>query len=174
MALAARPRIDFNNRLQALRFVGEDLGLPANQIPAQGMANSGRSYLKFVNFCRTALALPVYLSLDYGSFTSALNIIAAAAGATKAEIVNNPFISSNATPPVVGSVITSTTGIWLNASGATYAYAWKRSGTAIGANQATYTIVSADLGGKTITCDVTATTAAGASTPATSNTILVP
>jgi hypothetical protein len=120
------------------------------------------------------VSLPLYTSLDYGSVTSALNAIATAAGAAKAENVTLPFVGSNATPPVVGSVLTSTTGTWLNAAGATYAYQWKRNGVNIGTNAATYTIVSADLGGKTITCDVTATTGAGASTPATSNPILVP
>ena len=99
MALAVRPKIDFSSRLAAMIAVCEDLGLPANQVPAQSMANSGRTYLKFINNCRAALSLPLYTSLDYSSFTSALNAIGAAAGTAKPEIVNAPFASSNATPP---------------------------------------------------------------------------
>jgi len=175
MALTIRPNIDFNDRLAAIRAIGEDLGLPANQIPAQSMANSSRTYLRFINNCRAALALPLFTSLDFNSVVSALKNIAAAAGSAKAENTFAPMISSNATPPVLGSVLTSTTGIWINAAGATYAYQWKRNGANIGTNQATYTLIAADVGtGRTITCDVTATTGAGASTPATSNAILVP
>ena len=175
MALTIRPNIDFNDRLAAIRAIGEDLGLPANQIPSQSMANSSRTYLRFINFCRAALALPLFTSLDYGSVTSALKNIAAAAGTSKPENTFAPMISSNATPPVAGSVLTSTTGIWINAGGATYAYQWKRNGANVGTNQATYTIVAGDVGtNHTFTCDVTATTGAGASTPATSNIIVVP
>ena len=178
MALATYPRIDFNNRLAAVRTVCEDLGLPANQVPAQGAANSLRTYIKYINFCRTALALPVYLSLDYGSFTSALNTIALAAGVTKPENVNAPFVSSNAVPPAqptTGNILNCTQGIWLNASGATYAYQWQRNGTNIGTNSANYTLLVGDTTHDyTFTCNVTATTAAGASTPSTSNPILVP
>jgi hypothetical protein len=175
MALTIRPNIDFNNRLAAIRAIGEDLGLPPNQIPSQSAANSQRVYLKYINYCRAALSLPLFTSLDYGSVVSALKNIAAAAGTSKPENTTLPMISSNATPPVLGSVLTSTTGIWLNASGATYAYQWKRNGVNVGANASTYTLVAADVGaGHTLTCDVTATTGAGASTPATSNIIVVP
>jgi hypothetical protein len=175
MALALRPRIDFGSRLAAIRAIGEDLGLPANQIPSQTMANSGRTYLRFINNCRTALSLPLYRTLDYGSVVSALNAIAAAAGTAKPENTFAPLVTSNATPPVLGSVLTSTTGIWLNAAGATYAYQWQRNGVNIGTNASTYTLIAADVGtGRSITCSVTATTGAGASTPATSNAIFVP
>lgn len=175
MALAARPRIDFNNRLSALIAVCEDLGLPANQVPSQGMANSGRTYLRYINFCRAALSLPLYTSLDYGSFTSAINAIAAAAGTAKPEIVNAPFASSNATPPIVGSILSVTNGIWLNAGGATFTYQWQRDNVNIaGQTAATHTVVSADLGGHELSCLVVATTGAGASTPSQSNYIVVP
>ena len=116
MALAVRPKIDFSSRLAAMIAVCEDLGLPANQVPAQSAANSPRTYLKFINNCRAALSLPLYTSLDYSSFTSALNAIGAAAGTAKPEIVNAPFASSNATPPITGSVLSVTNGIWLNAA----------------------------------------------------------
>ena len=175
MALAVRPDIDFSSRLAALRAVCEDLGLPANQVPDQGMANSQRVMLKFINNCRAALSLPLYLSMDYTKFTSALNEIGAAAGTAKPEIVNAPFASSNATPPVVGSVLSVTNGIWLNAAGATFSYQWLRDGTAIsGQTAATHTVVSADTGGHELSCNVTATTGAGASTPSTSSIVVVP
>ena len=175
MALTIRPNIDFGSRLAAIRAIGEDLGLPANQIPAQSMANSPRIYLRFINYCRVALSLPAYTSLDYGSVVSALKNIAAAAGTSKAENVTLPNVSSNATPPVQGSVLTSTTGTWSNAAGATYSYQWKRDGANVGTSAATYTVAAGDVGSNhTFTCDVTATTGAGASTPATSNIIVVP
>jgi hypothetical protein len=175
MALAVRPKIDFSSRLAALIAVCEDIGLPANQVPSQGAANSPRTYLRYINNCRTALSLPLYISLDYTKFNSAINEIAAAAGAARPEIVTNPFASSNATPPITGSVLNCTQGIWLNASGASYAYQWKKNGTNIGTNSANYTLLVGDVGsGAVFTCGVTATTAAGASTPATSNPVTVP
>lgn len=177
MALATYPRIDFNNRLAAIRTVCEDLGLPANQVPSQSATNSQRTYLRYINFCRTALSLPLLLSLDYGSVTSAINAIALAAGATKPENVTAPFASSNATPPVQGSVLSVTTGTWLNAAGATYAYQWQKNGANIGTNIATYTLLAGDVNltpDAVFTCNVTATTAAGASTPSTSNQVVVP
>jgi hypothetical protein len=175
MALALRPKIDFSSRLAALRAVGEDIGLPANQILDQSAANSSRTYLKYINYCRTALSLPLYTSMDYTKFNSALNEIAAAAGTAKPEIVTNPFYSSSATPPVQGSVLTCTSGTWINAGGATYAYQHKKNNTNIGTNQATYTLLVGDVGSSAVfTCTVTATTGAGASTPATSNPVSVP
>ena len=175
MALALRQRIDFGSRLSAIRALCEDLGLPANQVPDQNAANSGRTYLKYINNCRAALSMPLLLSLDYGSFVSAVLAIEAAAGNAKAEIVTAPYNSSNATPPVVGSILTSTTGTWINASGATYSYQWQRDNANIaGQTAATHTIVSADQGGHELSCLVTANTAAGASTPSQSNYIVVP
>ena len=175
MALAVRPRIDFSSRLGAIIALCEDLGLPANQVPSQGAANSPRTYLKYINNCRTALSLPLLLNLDYTGFTTAINAIGAAAGTAKPEIVNAPFASSNATPPILGSVLSVTNGIWLNAAGATFTYQWLRDGTNIaGQTTATHTIVSADQGGHELSCNVVATTGAGASTPSTSNVIMVP
>ena len=177
MALATYPRIDFNNRLSAIRTVCEDIGLPANQVPDQSSSNSLRTYLKYINFCRTALSLPLLRSLDYGSVVSAINALALAAGAAKPENVTAPFVGSNATPPVAGSVLSCTTGTWLNASGATYAYQWKKNGANVGTNSATYTVLAGDANltpDAVFTCTITATTAAGTSTPSTSNPITVP
>jgi hypothetical protein len=177
MALATFQNIDFNNRLAAIRTVCEDLGLPANQVPAQSSANSDKTYLKYINFCRAALSLPLFVNLDFNSVVPAINNIALAAGATKPENVTAPFANSNATPPVQGSVLSCTTGTWLNAAGATYAYQWKKSGTNIGTNSSTYTLLAGDVNltpDAVFTCTVTATTAAGASTPSTSNNVVVP
>jgi hypothetical protein len=172
MALAARPIIDFGSRLAAIRAICEDLGLPANQVPDQSAANSPRTYLRYINYCRAALSLPLYTSLDYGSVTSAINAIAAAAGAAKPEIVTAPFVGG---PTTLGGVLTCTTGTWLNAAGATYTYQWLRDNVAIaGQTTSSHTIVAADQGGHELSCNVVATTAAGASTPSQSNFVVVP
>jgi hypothetical protein len=175
MALALRTRIDFNDRLGAIRALCEDLGLPANQVPDQSSANSARTYLKYINYCRAAVSLPLYTSLDYGSFVAALEAIEAAAGTARPEIVTPPNVSSNATPPIAGSILTSTTGTWINAGGATYTYQWQRDNVNIaGQTAATHTVVAADQGGHQLSCLVVATTGAGASTPSQSNQIVVP
>ena len=174
MALALRPKIDFGSRLASIRALCEDLGLPANPVPDQGAANSSRIYLKYINYCRAALSMPLLPGLDYSGFNAAVNAVAAAAGAAKPEIVTNPYASSNATPPVAGSVLSVTTGTWLNAAGATYTYQWQRNGVNYGGTASSYTLLAGDVGhGYVFTCNVVATTAAGASTPATSNPVPV-
>jgi hypothetical protein len=175
MALALRPRIDFGSRLATIRAVCEDLGLPANQVPDQSASNSPRTYLRYINYCRTALSLPLLTGLDYSGFVSAINAIAAAAGTARPEIVTPPYCSSNATPPILGSILSVTNGTWLNAAGATYTYQWQRDNVNIaGQTAATHTIVAADQGGHELSCLVVATTGAGASTPSQSNYIVVP
>ena len=172
MALALRSRIDFNDRLGAIRALCEDLGLPANQVPDQNAANSPRTYLRYINYCRAAVSLPVYLSLDYGSFVSALESIQTAAGAARPEIVNAPVVSGAVT---LGATLTSTNGTWLNSAGATYTYQWQRDNANIaGQTAATHIIVSADQGGHELSCVVIATNAAGPSTPSQSNFVMVP
>ena len=72
----------------------------------------------------------------------------------------------------VGSVLTSTLGTWTGSGTITYGYQWARNAINIsGATSSTYTTVTAD-GDKTITCNVTATDDAGASTVA-SNSIFI-
>lgn len=172
MALAARPRIDFGSRLAAIRAVCEDLGLPANQVPDQSSSNSGRTYLRYINFCRTALSLPLYTSLDYGSFTAAINAIAAAAGTARPEIVTPPNVSGST---ALAGTLTCTTGTWINAGGAAYTYQWQRDNANIaGQTAATHVVVAADQGGHELSCLVVATTGAGASTPSQSNYVVVP
>ena len=175
MAMAPYTRIDFNNRLAALRDVGLLLGLPQSSIPDQSAANSSLTLLKFINIYRVAMSLQPLPSLDYSGFVPALNVLAALTGSTlRPETLTPPVVTSNATPPIVGSVLTSTNGTW-SGSPSSYTYQWYRDGVAIaGQTGTTHTIVSADLGGHQLTCQVAATNAGGASTPATSNQITVP
>jgi hypothetical protein len=85
--------------------------------------------------------------------------------------VQVPYVGCAPTPPAIGSVCTATTGQWTG-SPTGYAYAWKRDGaTAVGTNAATYTLVSADIGGHAITCIVTATNATGSQAAPPSNAV---
>ena len=89
-------------------------------------------------------------------------------------VVDVPYASANASPPVVGTVASCTTGNWVGTP-TSYTYAWYRDGTAIGgATSASYTLVSADVGGHQLTCVVTATNATGATAAPPSNAISVP
>ena len=58
-----------------------------------------------------------------------------------------------------GQILTVSNGTWTNTPTG-YAYQWKRNGTNIGTNAATYTLVTADVGAN-ITCTVTASNANG-------------
>jgi hypothetical protein len=72
----------------------------------------------------------------------------------------------------VGSVLTCSQGSWTG-NAASFAYKWLRNGSAIaGQTASTYTVQSADVG-TAISCEVTATNAAG-STGATSSTLQIP
>ncbi|HTW42982.1 MAG TPA: carboxypeptidase regulatory-like domain-containing protein [Solirubrobacteraceae bacterium] len=72
----------------------------------------------------------------------------------------------------VGSVLSCSQGSWNN-NPVSYTYKWLRNGSAIeGQTATTYTVQSADLG-TGISCEVTASNAAG-STGATSNTLAIP
>lgn len=71
---------------------------------------------------------------------------------------------------IVGSVLTCSDGTWTN-SPTSYAFQWFSAGVAVGgATNSTYTLQSSDLGND-ITCQVTASNAGGAGTPATSNSV---
>lgn len=74
--------------------------------------------------------------------------------------------------PVVGELLTCSTGTWVGLEPITYSYQWKRGGVDIGgATNNTYTLVQADAGNTAnISCTVEATNAVG-ETPADSNTI---
>jgi hypothetical protein len=85
---------------------------------------------------------------------------------------------ANTTPPVlsgtatVGSTLTTSDGTWTGNPGPTFAYQWKRNGSAIsGATDNAYVLVTADAGTQ-ITCTVTASNSQG-SASATSNALTV-
>jgi hypothetical protein len=80
----------------------------------------------------------------------------------------SPVISG---APIIGQILTSTTGTWTGSSPITYSYQWKRGVTNIGTNASTYTLVTADAG-QSISCQVTATNIVG-SASATSNALTV-
>ena len=82
-----------------------------------------------------------------------------------------PYVSCVPTPAAIGSVCTCTLGQWTGAP-TSYAYAWYRSGVVIaGATAASYTLVAADIGGKAITCILSATNATGTTAAPPSNAI---
>ncbi|OOB90993.1 fibronectin type III domain-containing protein [Rathayibacter sp. VKM Ac-2630] len=89
---------------------------------------------------------------------------APASAATAFTTAPTPTISGTA---AVGSVLTAKTGTW-NPVPTSYAYQWKRSGTAItGATAATYKAVTADSG-RTLTVTVTGSRTGYTTTPRTS------
>ena len=92
----------------------------------------------------------------------------------KPGLLDIPYASASASPPIVGTVASCTQGNW-GGMPTSYAYQWLRDGTAIGgATSATYTLVSADVGGHQLTCVVTATNAQGSTAAPPSNAIHVP
>ena len=77
MPMAPFTRIDYNNRLAALRAVGIALSVGNANIPSQTMANSSHVYLRFINLMRVQQGLTRLPSLDYTGFVPALNVLAA-------------------------------------------------------------------------------------------------
>ena len=88
----------------------------------------------------------------------------------KPGMVDIPYASANATPPVVGTVVSCTTGNWVGTP-TSYTYQWKRDGTTNLGTAANYTLIAADVGGHSITCVVTATNATGSTAASPSNAI---
>ena len=104
-----------------------------------------------------------------GPASIAVTITDAGVGATAPVNTVLPAISGTTT---VGSTLSCSQGTWTQ-SPTSYAYQWKRGGTAIsGATASTYAVVAGDQG-TTLTCTVTATNATG-STPATSAGTAIP
>jgi hypothetical protein len=100
-----------------------------------------------------------------GSTSATSNIITAQTYSAPA-IVSAPVISGSTT---LGSVLTTTDGVWTGNPTPTFTYQWKRGATNIGTNSSTYTLVLADSN-SAITCVVTATNVLG-SNNSTSNII---
>jgi hypothetical protein len=92
----------------------------------------------------------------YGTATASSNATALVTTVAPANTAV-PVISGT---PTVGSTLSASTGTWSNTP-ASYAYQWKRGGTAIvGATSAQYVVQNAD-NGSTLTVTVTATNQAG-------------
>jgi hypothetical protein len=73
----------------------------------------------------------------------------------------------------IGQSLSCSDGSW-SGNPTSYSYQWKRNRSPIpGATNQTYTVQTADQG-NTLTCTVTASNAAGASSPSTSDEILIP
>ncbi|AYJ85789.1 SGNH/GDSL hydrolase family protein [Sphingomonas paeninsulae] len=89
-----------------------------------------------------------------------------ATSAGSAAIAGLPVAPSNTVAPAItgtaqdGQTLTVSNGTWSGTPAPTYAYQWKRGGTNVGTNAATYLVATADVG-STITCTVTATNTAG-------------
>ena len=90
--------------------------------------------------------------------------------AHKPGVVDTPYASANASPPIAGTVVSVTNGNWTGVP-TSYAYQWKRDGTTNLGTAASYTLISADIGGHQITCVVTATNATGSTAAPPSNAV---
>jgi hypothetical protein len=66
-----------NDRIRALRAVGTALGAPNAIIPSQTASQGDQHCWKAMRALYSFMSLPLPLSLDYGSFTSALNKLVA-------------------------------------------------------------------------------------------------
>jgi hypothetical protein len=75
--MAAYGNIGDNDRISAIRKVGIALAVPTASLPSQTASQGDQHCLKWINNIRLVEALPVYTSLDYGSFTSAINQLVA-------------------------------------------------------------------------------------------------
>ncbi|MBM6577091.1 hypothetical protein KCP91_11980 [Microvirga sp. SRT01] len=117
-----------------------------------------------------AVACRVTATNAVGSSSPATsNSIAVSAALAAPTNTSAPVVSGSGT---VGQTLSSSAGGWTG-SPTSYAYQWTRDGSAIsGATASTYTLVSADAS-KTVLCRVTATNAAGSSSPTASNAIAV-
>jgi hypothetical protein len=77
MPMAPFKDIDFSNRVNAIRQVGFALGVGNANVPSNFAANSGRTYLLWINKIRVQQGLQPLPKLDYTGFQAALNVLAA-------------------------------------------------------------------------------------------------
>jgi hypothetical protein len=122
---------------------------------------------------RTTNDLLLLVNIGKGGNLSKASMIAAldsvAGVVSPPGLVDVPYASANASPPIVGTLCSCTTGNWVGTP-TSYAYQWTRDGTNISlATSATYTLVAADIGGHQIRCVVTATNATGSTAAPPSN-----
>jgi hypothetical protein len=75
--MAAYGNIGDNGRISALIAVGTALGAPAADIPSQSASQGDQHSQKWLALLYAFKSLPVPLSVDYGSFTSAVNKLVA-------------------------------------------------------------------------------------------------
>jgi hypothetical protein len=66
-----------NDRISAIRAVGAALAVPTASLPSQTASQGDQHCLVWINNIRMVEALPRLPSLDYGGFTSALNVLVA-------------------------------------------------------------------------------------------------
>jgi hypothetical protein len=110
------------------------------------------------------LTISVTATNGFGSSTPATS---AATSAVIDMIPTNSSVPTISGTAQVGQTLTATTGTWTH-NPTSFAYQWKRAGTAIGgATASTYVPVAADVG-NTLTVSVVATNSGGSSSPATS------
>jgi hypothetical protein len=75
--MAPYQNIGDNDRISAIIKVGKALAVPNASLPSQTASQGDQHCLKWINNIRLVEALPVYMSLDYGHFTSAINELVA-------------------------------------------------------------------------------------------------
>ena len=84
--------------------------------------------------------------------------------------VTVPYASANASPAIVGTIVSVTVGNWTSTP-TSYTYQWKRDGVTNLGTAASYTLIAADVGGHAIACVVTAINATGSTAAPLSNAI---
>ena len=77
MPMARYYNIGDNERVSALRAVGAALAAPTNIIPSQSASQGDQHCWKAIRALYAFKTLPTPLSVDYGSFTSMINVLVA-------------------------------------------------------------------------------------------------
>ena len=140
------------------------------QVGSDTVIASTRSYTAIATDLGKFLTVSVTASLE--GYADATVTSAPSASVTAGDL-GTPVTPTIAGTPQVGVALTASTGAW--ASGASFTYSWRRSGTTAPVGTAsTYTPVAADIG-KTLSVTVTATRAGytTATTPARTTTAVL-